>query len=77
MGIHTHGGTMAGAVTPICNDCGISLCWDISEDEYEQAKAFWDAWICQDCNGGEPLSLKHWMRSNAELTGAPHRGASE
>ena len=69
MGTHINGGTMAGAVTPICNDCGISLCWDISDEDYEQARAFWDEWICQDCNGGEHLSLKNWMRSNATVTG--------
>jgi len=52
--------TMPGAVTPICNTCGILLCWDISEEEYQDDKAFWDDWICQDCNGGKPKSLKSW-----------------
>jgi hypothetical protein len=49
---------MSGGVTPICNRCGVSLCWDISTHEYGEAKRFWDAWICQDCNSGEPLSLR-------------------
>jgi len=52
--------TPPGALTPICNDCGICLCWDISVDEYEEDKPFWDAWICQDCNGGVRLSLTVW-----------------
>lgn len=60
MGVHRHGGTPIGAVTPICDECCVSLCWDIGIEEYEDAKPFWDAWICQDCNGGERLSLKTW-----------------
>lgn len=65
MGVHVHGGTMPGGVTPICNDCGIALCWDISTEEYDSAKAFWDAWVCADCNGGVPLSLKDWVSRNS------------
>jgi hypothetical protein len=53
MGVHKHGGTMPGAVTPICESCNVSLCWDISEEEYAEEKGFWDAWKCRDCNGGE------------------------
>ncbi|HET8689406.1 MAG TPA: hypothetical protein VFM18_22575 [Methanosarcina sp.] len=61
MGVHTHNGTMYGALTPICNECGVSLCWDISEEEYEEANPFWDDWICYDCNDGNHLSLKDWL----------------
>ncbi len=61
MAVHTHPGTMPGALTPICNQCGISLCFDIGQHEYEEAKPFWDEWICQDCNGGEPKSLLAWI----------------
>ncbi len=61
MGVHVHHGTMPGGVTPICNDCGIALCWDISDADYAEATAFWDAWICQDCNGGERMSLKDFL----------------
>lgn len=69
MGVGIHGGTMDGAVTPMCNKCGIALCWDISEEEYGEAKKFWDKWICQECNDGQPLSLKEWMRFKArEIT---------
>lgn len=50
--------SMPGALTPMCNDCGIALCWDIDEDEYQRNKAFWDAWKCRDCNGGTPMSRK-------------------
>ena len=65
MGVHKHGGTMPGAVTPICNDCGVSLCWDIGIDEYQQDKSFWDAWICQDCNGGMPRRRRDWLHDAA------------
>lgn len=60
MGISTHRGTMYGAVTPICNCCGTFLCWDLGKEEAEQDRAFWDAWVCEDCNGGVPMSLKLW-----------------
>jgi hypothetical protein len=55
MGVHINGGTMPGAVTPICNDCGVSLCWDIADEQYERERSFWDGWRCAECNGGEPM----------------------
>lgn len=51
MGVHVGLGTMPGGLTPICEDCGVCLCWDISEEEYLRNKAFWDAWCCEECNG--------------------------
>lgn len=63
MGITTHGGTMDGGVTPTCNNCGISLCWDISRTEYLSARAFWEAWTCQECNGSR-LSAHRWTLEN-------------
>lgn len=62
MGVHTHGGTMPGALTPICNHCGVSLCWDISEEEYEDIWEFWDAWICQDCNDGVRMNKQDFYK---------------
>jgi hypothetical protein len=56
---------MPGGVTPMCNCCGVALCWDIADDEYADAKPFWDEWICQDCNGGSALSLKQWKATAA------------
>lgn len=58
MGVTTTPSTLPGGLTPICNECGVFLCWDISEDDYAENKAFWDDWICQDCNGGEPMTRK-------------------
>lgn len=60
MGLAKHGGTMDGAVTPICNECGIFLCWDIDVEEAYRNKAFWDSWVCQECNGGVRMSLQKW-----------------
>ena len=56
---------MEGGVTPICKECGVSLCWDISDEDYKEASAFWDAWICKDCNGGVAPSLKNSVQSAA------------
>lgn len=36
--------------TPICNLCGVTLCWDISEEEYLELLDFWDAWCCKECD---------------------------
>ena len=63
MGVHIHGGTMDGGLTPICNECGVSLCWDISEFEYEKDSDFWDSWICRDCNGGEPFNRESFYKA--------------
>jgi len=63
--------TMAGGVTPACDDCGIFLCWDLAEEEYLEDKAFWDAWKCEDCNGGR-MSLRAWR----ERHGTSHRHAT-
>ncbi len=49
MGITVLPSTLDGAYTPICDACGVCLCWDISEKEYLERKAFWDDWICKEC----------------------------
>ena len=67
MGIHIANSTMEGAVTPICNSCGISLCWDISEEEYEKQKPFWDDWKCKECNPDYEGSLKKWKQQNERI----------
>lgn len=63
MGVHTHPGTLPGGLTPICSACGISLCYDISQEDYEAAKTFWDEWKCEECNGSKP-SLKRWKEQH-------------
>jgi hypothetical protein len=35
---------------PICDDCGIALCYDINKFEYLDHKEFWDNWVCDRCN---------------------------
>lgn len=50
MGVTKIPSTLPGGLTPICNTCGVLLCWDISEEEYLDFKKFWDNWVCEDCN---------------------------
>ena len=63
MGVTVNKSTTPGGVTPICDKCGVSLCWDISDDEYQMDRPFWDTWVCRDCNGGVPLSRKAYRES--------------
>ena len=51
--------------TPVCNNCGVHLCWDISDFDYDEAEAFWDAWMCEKCNGSR-MSRKEWIIKNKE-----------
>ena len=39
-----------GSYTPVCDDCGIRLCWDVGPLEYAEEADFWDVWKCRDCN---------------------------
>jgi len=52
-----------GGRTPICSDCGISLCWDISEEEFQEDLDFWLAWKCRDCNPDYRGSLKRYQEA--------------
>ena len=70
MGVTTHRGTQPGGVTPTCDACGIALCWDISRTEYLEAKAFWDAWKCQECHGSR-MSAFGWKTVNGREALAP------
>lgn len=65
MGVTKTPSTLDGGQTPICNSCGIMLCWDIEDKEYEEEKEFWDSWICRDCNGGEPYTKKTFHSKGA------------
>ena len=62
MGVTIVHSTLGGGLTPICSSCGILLCWDISDDEYEDAKEFWDNWECSDCNPNYEGALKKWKK---------------
>lgn len=64
MGVQVGPQTLSGGKTLICNCCGSTVCWNISQQEYLEAKAFWDNWVCEDCNGGVPLSLKRWKAAH-------------
>jgi hypothetical protein len=65
MGVITTNSTMMGAVTPICNECGIVLCWDISLEDYATQKDFWDNWRCKLCDPDAPGSLKRWASQDS------------
>lgn len=49
MGVLILPSTWIGALTPICNECGITLCWDISYEDYFDREDFWDDWKCDEC----------------------------
>ena len=63
MGTHTTASTLPGALTPICNSCGVSLCWDISDEDYAEDKGFWDEWCCRDCNPHYEGALKRYREA--------------
>ena len=48
------------AFTPICSECMVALCYDISAEDYADSKEFWDDWCCMDCNPDYKGSLKLW-----------------
>lgn len=50
---------LADSFTPICNDCGVCLCYDISAQEYQDMQSFWDAWRCKDC---DPSAIGSYLR---------------
>ncbi len=66
MGVTVTASTMSGAVTPICNDCGIALCWDVSDADYDAQKSFWDNWTCRDCNPNYEGALKRFLAANQQ-----------
>lgn len=49
MGVIEVHSTLPGGLTPICNECGIALCWDISKCDYYSRQEFWDNWECKEC----------------------------
>ncbi len=63
MGVQINRGTLPGGVTPVCNECGVQLCWDISQSEYTEDRAFWAAWRCRECNGGTPMRRADFRKS--------------
>jgi hypothetical protein len=60
MGVTHLNSTLEGGVTPICNECGIALCWDLAIEEYLEAKSFWDTWRCEGCNPDYALAWTRW-----------------
>ena len=46
-----------GFITPICNNCGVSLCWSIENNDYKKYEEFWEQWKCEDCGKPEESEL--------------------
>jgi hypothetical protein len=63
MGVTVGNSTMIDCVTPICNSCGVCLCYDIGDTEYAENKSFWDDWRCADC---DPRAKGSFMRFSRE-----------
>ena len=59
--------SISGWFTPVCNDCGVHLCWDISQIDYDESKNFWDNWTCRTC---DPT---YWIDYLAEQRAERHR----
>ena len=71
MGVQTSH-TFPEALTPICNECGVALCWDISVEDYDERPTFWDDWCCRDCKSvGENVSKDegHYHRGTSTGSG--------
>lgn len=51
---------------PICNDCGISLCFVITDVEYERTKDFWEQWRCIYCDPYAIGSFARWLNSKKQ-----------
>lgn len=67
MAVVINASTIPGGFTPACSNCGIALCWDISDEEYYEAKEFWDAWRCEYCDEDAPGSLKRWKQDHSTI----------
>lgn len=63
--------SLGGGKTPICSECGIALCFDIDDQEYEEMQDYWDAWRCEVC---DPDVKGTWLkaRMQREITRRGH-----
>jgi len=61
-----------GGYDVYCGECGVKLCWSISEEEYLDHVEFWDNYSCEDCN---PDATGAWLKANPERK--PFRGVRE
>ena len=66
MGVAVLKSTLDGGYTPICNNCGVTLCWDISSREYLEAEQFWDGWRCEECDPNVRGSLERYKNQRSK-----------
>lgn len=72
MGLIVTPSTMPGGQTPICNDCGILLCWDLDDETATAQAAFWNAWRCETCDPHARGSRKR-AQANGLIPSTPGR----
>jgi len=46
-----------GGYQPVCDMCGICLCYEVEPENYELHRNFWDNWKCEVC---DPDYFKRW-----------------
>ena len=51
-----------GEYQPVCDSCGIALCWSLTEREYRRTSSFWNIWECSSCN--PEVSLANWIKNS-------------
>jgi hypothetical protein len=73
MGVTQTPSTLDDGLTPICASCGVALCWDISEFEYTERQAFWDAWRCQECHPDAKGARRRWIEQQHAAGSGPSR----
>jgi len=44
--------------TPLCSSCGIQASFDISKQDYEGDKKYWDNWQCGLCSNDSVIAHK-------------------
>jgi hypothetical protein len=64
--------TESGDYQPICQDCGIALCWTLDWFSYEDHKDYWDRWKCETC---DPGYFNRWKISHTEKVWASLRNS--
>ena len=50
-------GTLGG-MQPVCSSCGIALCYEITQEEYQEFQKYWDDWMCDIC---DPDYFQRWV----------------
>jgi len=60
-------------LTPCCENCGVCLCYDITQHWYEDRKEFWDNWKCKHC---DPFYVQKWIEKELKMRREERNGLS-